>query len=98
MYYTVVFPIEEEPYIKKCPQYVKISNMYDTTAGFYGISHPDYRLRALIDSTLDELLENPPRTIYIYGSDSDIHRDMYHGLDKKTAEYIRKQENTRNRN
>lgn len=88
MYYTVVYPIEDKPYIKECQKHLSISDMCDISAGFYGITHPEHRLRALIDCTVTELIEKKPVSFYIYGSDPDIHRDMYYGLDKKTAEYI----------
>lgn len=88
MYYTIVLPKEYKPYIKECQEYVSVSGMCDTSAGFYGITHPEHRLRALLDCTVIELLEKKPTTVYIYSSEPDINRDMYCGLDKKTADYI----------
>lgn len=88
LYHTVVIPSHGDPYIKQTKEYpTDVIDGYEVSCGDISISHPEFRLRALIDATWNELLTFTPCHAEIYAVD-EIKRNSFIGLPLKTATQI----------
>lgn len=86
-YYTVIIPKKGRVYMKSCKEYNDGSEGYDLSAKSIGISHPDYRLRVLVDCQFQDLFSFRPANARIYAIE-EFPRDKFAGLEEKVAQQI----------